>query len=71
MTERSPDIADDPRQQSTGEGYPETNPEGQSPVEGTEQGPEADTGKQPGPDQGKSEDDSPSNATGNPGAAGG
>ncbi len=28
MSEREPDITDDPRKQQTGEGYPEEQPEG-------------------------------------------
>lgn len=76
MNEREPDITDDPRQQGTGQGYPETNPAGSTPVEGTDRGPEADAGASPqeerAPDtDGGGSDDSPSGATGNPGAAGG
>ena len=76
MSEREPDISDDPRQQGTGEGYPESNPAGQTPVEGTDQGPEAGAGGSPqerrAPDtDGDDSDDAPSSATGNPGAAGG
>ena len=64
-------MTEDPRRQGTGEGYPESEPEEQTPVEGTDRGPEADTGKQPSPPSGADQDDSPSGATGNPGAAGG
>ena len=64
-------MTEDPRRQGTGEGYPESEPEEQTPVEGTDQGPEADTGKQPSPPSGADQDESPSDATGNPGAAGG
>jgi hypothetical protein len=71
MTEREPDISDDPRKQGTGEGYPESNPAGATPVEGTEQGPEAGTEDQDAPDTQGGQDDGPSGATGNPGAAGG
>jgi hypothetical protein len=70
--EREPDTADDPRRQGTGEGYPESEPQEQTPVEGTEQGPEA--GEDPGQSSvpsGADQDDAPSGATGNPGAAGG
>ena len=76
MSEREPDISDDPRQQGTGQGYPEANPADQTPEEGTRSGPEADTGdsaqEQRAPDtDGDDSDDAPSSATGNPGAAGG
>ncbi len=75
MSEREPDISDDPRQQGTGEGYPESNPESATPAEGSATGPEADAGGSPqeerAPDTDGGEDASPSGATGNPGAAGG
>ena len=77
-SEREPDVGEDPRQQGTAEGYPESNPEGETPVEGTEQGPEA---KEQGHDAQPEveghpsstiagQDSPPSKATGNPGAAG-
>ena len=76
--EREPDIREDPRKQGTGEGYPESNPEGDTPVEGTQQGPEAETQQE---EQGTGieghpsstlagQDSPPSKATGNPRAAG-
>ena len=71
--EREPGIRDDPRKQGTAEGYPESNPEGQTPVEGTDQGPEAGTTPEydkPSVD-GHGEDSPPSKATGNDHAAGG
>ena len=71
--EREPGIRDDPRKQGTGEGYPESNPEGQTPVEGTDQGPEAGTTTEydePSVD-GHGKDSPPSKATGNEHAAGG
>jgi len=75
MNEREPDISDDPRQQGTGQGYPESNPASSTPTEGTRSGPEADAGASPqeerAPDTEGGEDARPSNATGNPGAAGG
>jgi hypothetical protein len=40
--QREPDQTEDPRKQGTGQGYPESNPEETTPVEGTEEGPEAD-----------------------------
>ena len=43
LVERSPDINEDPREQGTAEGYPESNPADETPVEGTQQGPEAET----------------------------
>ena len=69
-----PDIFTDPREQSTGQGYPESNPAGATPAEGTEpgQGPEGQSKGSPPPDAPASgADEAPSNATGNPGAAGG
>jgi len=73
MSEREPDIEDDPRKQETGQGYPEEQPSGASPKEGTESGPEAGTGgaEERSPDTHAGQDDDPSGATGNPGAAGG
>jgi hypothetical protein len=70
MSEREPDIREDPRRQGTAEGLPESNPEEQTPVEGTEQGPEADADQQPSPPSG-GQDQPPSTTTGNPHAAGG
>ena len=69
-----PDITEDPRQQGTGQGYPESNPEGSTPKEGTEpgQGPEGESkasGTPDAPSEGM--DEMPSTATGNPRAAGG
>ena len=63
--------SEDPRKQGTGEGYPESQPDDATPVEGTERGPEADEdpGQKSDPSGGR--DESPSDATGNPGAAGG
>lgn len=69
--ERKPDQTDDPRQQGTGQGYPESNPADQTPREGTESGPEAGTEDPPSPDTKGGQDEDPSGATGNPGAAGG
>lgn len=75
MSEREPDISEDPRQRGTGQGYPETNPADQTPREGTRSGPGADAGGSPqeerAPDTDGGEDSEPSTATGNPGAAGG
>jgi hypothetical protein len=39
--QREPDQTEDPRKQGTGQGYPESNPEETTPVEGTEEGPQA------------------------------
>ena len=71
--EREPEVREDPRKQGTGEGLPESNPEGETPVEGTEQGPEAGTENQPQAPSvdGHGKDSPPSTATGNPHAAGG
>lgn len=69
--EREPDQTDDPRQQGTGQGYPESNPSDQTPREGTESGPEAGTEDPSSPDTKGGQDEDPSGATGNPGAAGG
>lgn len=74
MSEREPDITDDPRKQGTGEGYPEENESETTPVEGTKQGPEAGAGDGAGdraPHTDDGSDERPSGATGNPGAAGG
>jgi hypothetical protein len=71
MSGREPDTGEDPRRQGTGEGLPESEEQGKTPTEGTDQGPEADTGKQPSSPSGADQDDSPSGATGNPDAAGG
>jgi hypothetical protein len=72
MDEREPDIRDDPRGQDTGQGYPEEQEAGASPVEGTERGPEAGAcGPERAPDTEGGQDESPGGATGNPGAAGG
>jgi hypothetical protein len=70
MNEREPDQSEDPRRQGTGEGYPEENPQGQTPVEGTEQGPEAGTENEASADTHADQDEAPGGATGNPGAAG-
>lgn len=69
--EREPDQTDDPRQQGTGQGYPESNPADQTPEEGTASGPEAGNTDPPSPDTKGGQDEDPSGATGNPGAAGG
>lgn len=69
--EREPNIREDPRKQGTGEGYPESNPEGQTPVEGTDQGPEAGTEEPRAPRTDGGVDSPPSKATGNDHAAGG
>ncbi len=73
MSECEPDFDEDPRQQQTGQGYPEEQPAGASPKEGTDSGPEAGTGgaEERSPDTHAGQDDAPSDATGNPGAAGG
>ena len=71
MSEREPDLNDDPRQQGTGQGYPESNPADQTPREG---GPDSGTGggsEEQAPDTDSGADDEPSGATGNPDAAGG
>ena len=68
--EREPDIRDDPRKAGEGQGgYPEENPAG----EGGSGGPDGGTGgaDERSPDSHAGQDDSPSEATGNPGAAGG
>ena len=74
MSEREPDISDDPRRQGTAQGYPESNPAEATPQEGTRKGPEAGAGggaEEQAPDTDAGGDDAPSGATGNPGAAGG
>ena len=65
--EREPDLTDDPRKQQTGQGYQEEQPGG-----GAEGGPDAGTDRSDdAPDTEGGQDESPSGATGNPGAAGG
>ena len=65
--ERQPDITEDPRKQDTSEGgYPETDPTGgqgggEAPYEPSDDAPDTEGGQ----------DEPPSGATGNPGAAGG
>ena len=63
------DIDEDPRKQESGQGYPEENPAGG----GGAGGPDSGTGgaEQQSPDTHAGQDDEPSDATGNPGAAGG
>jgi hypothetical protein len=65
-----PDHTEDPRKQQTGEGYPEVQPEGASPVEGTEQGPEAGTGGSDAPQSDDPAERDTEATTGNPNAAG-
>jgi hypothetical protein len=69
--EREPDITADPRDISTGQGYPEQEPAGASPTEGREAGPEADVESPDAPSTRSREEASASEATGNPDAAGG
>jgi hypothetical protein len=64
--EREPDISEDPRKQGEGDGgYPEENPAGGGGEDRSGGGGDA------APDTDAGQDDSPSDATGNPGAAGG
>lgn len=65
-----PDHTEDPRGQGTAQGYPETNQEGATPREGTEEGPEAGAGGADAPSTSSSDESGPRNATGNPDAAG-
>ena len=70
MEERESDHSEDPRKQgSTGQGYPEENPAG----DGGAGGPDSGTGgaDENAPDTHTGQDDEPSDATGNPNAAGG
>ena len=65
MSERDPDISEDPREQDTGQGgYPEENPAGsgggEAPYEPTDDAPDTEGGQ----------DEGPGGATGNPDAAG-
>ncbi len=68
--EREPDMTDDPRQQGTGQGYPEEQPSSATPKEGTDSGPEAGTSEPSSPDTEGGQDEDAGGATGNPGAAG-
>jgi hypothetical protein len=65
--ERSPDHTEDPREQGTGQGYPETSPAEATPAEGTRERP--GDGGQGGPPAKEREEDR-SQTTGNPDAAG-
>ena len=66
MSEREPDIREDPRKQETGEGgYPETDPAGTG--GGNEPAYEPDDA---GPDTEGGQDEGAGGATGNPDAAG-
>ena len=67
---REPNLNDDPRRQGTAEGYPESNPADETPVEGTKQGPEAGTQDTDSVDTDGGQDSEPGSASGNPGAAG-
>ncbi len=69
--DRKPDQTQDPRDISTGQGYPEQQPGGASPVEGRERGPEADVERPRAPETSSPEEGDASQATGNPNAAGG
>ena len=68
--ERQPDITDDPRDVSTGQGYPEQQPGGASPAEGRERGPEADVERPRAPETRSADEGDPGQATGNPAASG-
>ena len=70
MSEREPNLGEDPRDQGTAEGYPESNPADETPVEGTKQGPEAGTDDADSGGTEAGQDSEPGSATGNPGAAG-
>ncbi len=66
-----PDHTEDPRRQGTGQGYPETQPEEATPVEGTDEGPAAGTGGEDGgPEVSTDEERDRGASTGNPGTAG-
>jgi hypothetical protein len=73
MSEREPDMDDDPRQQQTGQGYQEEQPGDATPNAGSDAGPDSGTGgaEEASPDTHAGQDSSPGSATGNPGAAGG
>lgn len=61
---------EDPRQQGTGQGLPESNPAETTPRDGTESGPAAVNAEPDAPDTSSDEDSDPDQATGNPNAAG-
>ena len=69
--ERRPDQTQDPRDISTGQGYPEQQPGGASPVEGRERGPEAHVERPDAPETSSASEGGADQATGNPNAAGG
>ena len=68
--EREPDMTQDPRDISTGQGYPEQQPDGASPIEGRDRGPESDVDRPRAPETTSPEEGDPGQATGNPSAAG-
>lgn len=70
MSDQSSTPSEDPREQGTGQGYPETDREDATPREGTDEGPEAGTGETPAPDTSGDHEGDPGQATGNPDAAG-
>lgn len=65
-----PDHTEDPRQQDTAQGLPETAPEGASPREGTEDGPASGTGGEDAPSPATAKEGDRDASTGNPDAAG-
>jgi hypothetical protein len=65
-----PDMSEDPRRQGTAEGYPETEQQETTPVEGTRQGPEAGAGGSHAPQSDDAAQRDTEATTGNPNAAG-
>lgn len=65
-----PDHSGDPRDQGTGQGYPESQPGEATPQEGTDSGPEAGTGGADAPEQATDQETDRAQSTGNPNAAG-
>jgi hypothetical protein len=70
MSDQSATPSEDPRDQGTGQGYPESNQEEATPREGTEEGPAAGTDESPAPDTTSDDEGDAQQATGNPDAAG-
>ncbi len=68
--ERKPDHSDDPRDQSTGQGYPESGPAGSTPREGGQGAADETAGGPKAPQTATPQAGDAGQATGNPDAAG-
>jgi hypothetical protein len=68
--QEQPDHTEDPREQGTGQGYPESQHEDATPREGTDEGPEAGNSTPDAPSTSTDDETDRAASTGNPGAAG-